>query len=37
MHPFMIGKLEVGQNTLLWRAAALSVLALAAGIWKLKK
>ncbi|OGO73290.1 MAG: hypothetical protein A2Z49_00175 [Chloroflexi bacterium RBG_19FT_COMBO_56_12] len=36
MHPFMIGKLEVGQNTLLWRAAALSVLVLVAGIWKLK-
>src|SRR5512145_3240973 len=28
MHPFMIGKLQVGQNTLLWRAAALAVLVL---------
>jgi len=37
MHPFMIGKLEVGQNTLLWRAAALSILALVAGVWKWKK
>ena len=37
MHPFMIGKLEVGQNTLFWRAIALSGLALVAGIWKLKK
>jgi heme/copper-type cytochrome/quinol oxidase subunit 2 len=37
MHPFMIGKLKVGQNTLLWRAAALFMLALAAGMWKLKK
>jgi heme/copper-type cytochrome/quinol oxidase subunit 2 len=37
MHPFMIGKLQVGQNTLLWRAAALSVLALVAGVWTLKK
>ena len=37
MHPFMIGKLEVGKNRLIWRAVALSVLALAAGIWWLKK
>ena len=34
MHPFMIGKLSVGQNTLLYRAAALSVLALLAGVWR---
>jgi heme/copper-type cytochrome/quinol oxidase subunit 2 len=34
LHPFMIGKLEVGQNTLLWRAIALMGLALIAGIWK---
>jgi heme/copper-type cytochrome/quinol oxidase subunit 2 len=34
MHPFMIGKLKVGQNTLLYRAAALSVLALLAGVWR---
>ena len=37
MHPFMIGKLEVGQNTLLWRAIALSGLALVAGVWKGRK
>lgn len=37
MHPFMIGKLNVGQNTLLWRAFALSGLVLVAGAWKLKK
>ena len=37
LHPFMIGKLKVGQNTLLWRAAALSGLVLLAGVWKLKK
>jgi len=37
MHPFMIGKLEVGQNLMFWRAIALSGLALVAGIWKLKK
>ncbi len=37
MHPFMIGKLQVGQNTLLWRAFALSGLILLAAVWKLKK
>jgi hypothetical protein len=37
MHPFMIGKLKVGQNVLLWRAIALSGLALVAGAWKLQK
>jgi heme/copper-type cytochrome/quinol oxidase subunit 2 len=37
LHPFMIGKLQVGQNTLLWRGAALLGLALVAGAWKLKK
>jgi len=37
LHPFMIGKLEVGQNTLLWRAAALSGLIVVTGLWKLKK
>lgn len=37
MHPFMIGKLEVGQNRLFWRVIALSGLALGAGIWWLKK
>jgi heme/copper-type cytochrome/quinol oxidase subunit 2 len=37
MHPFMTGKFQVGQNTLLWRAIALSGLALAAGAWSLWK
>jgi plastocyanin len=37
LHPFMIGKLQVGQNTLLWRAVALSGLALVGGAWVLKK
>ena len=37
MHPFMIGKLEVGTNILFWRAVALFGLALAAGIWMLRK
>jgi hypothetical protein len=33
----MIGKLNVGQNDLLLRAIALSVLALVAGAWGLRK
>jgi heme/copper-type cytochrome/quinol oxidase subunit 2 len=37
MHPFMTGKLEVGQNSLLWRAIALTGLALVAGVWKGRK
>ena len=32
LHPFMIGKLRVGQNDLLWRAAGLALLVLAAGL-----
>lgn len=36
LHPFMIGKLHVGQNTLLWRGMALAVLALIGGAWVLK-
>jgi heme/copper-type cytochrome/quinol oxidase subunit 2 len=35
LHPFMLGKLTVGQNGLGWRAAALMVLAVVAGIgWR---
>jgi cytochrome c oxidase subunit 2 len=34
LHPFMIGKLEVGQNLLLWRGIALTGLVLLAGIWR---
>lgn len=34
MHPFMIGKLEVGQNTVLWRVAALMGLGLFAALWR---
>ncbi len=37
LHPFMIGKLNVGTNTLLWRAVALAVLALVGGVWAVKK
>jgi heme/copper-type cytochrome/quinol oxidase subunit 2 len=32
LHPFMIGKLEVGPNALLWRGAALALLAAVAGV-----
>lgn len=34
LHPFMIGKLEVGQNSTLWRSMAFAGLVLIAGIWK---
>jgi heme/copper-type cytochrome/quinol oxidase subunit 2 len=37
MHPFMIGKLRVGQNALLWRGALLAGLVLIAGVWGLRK
>lgn len=34
LHPFMIGKLKVGNNTLLWRGTALAILAVLAGLWR---
>ena len=37
LHPFMSGKLEVGTNSLLWRAGALALVALLGGmgiLWK---
>lgn len=37
MHPFMIGKLYVGPNTLLLRASALGTLLVGLGFWKLWK
>ena len=37
LHPFMIGKLQVGNNTLLWRGLALAVLAAAVGLWRFRK
>ena len=37
LHPFMIGKLQVGANTLFWRAIVLGILATAAGIWSVRK
>jgi heme/copper-type cytochrome/quinol oxidase subunit 2 len=32
LHPFMIGKLEVGHKGLFWRAAGLSLVAVLAGL-----
>lgn len=37
MHPFMIGKLQVGQNNMFWRGMLLAVLALIAGVWVVQK
>ncbi|HET6444273.1 MAG TPA: cupredoxin domain-containing protein [candidate division Zixibacteria bacterium] len=37
LHPFMIGKLNVGNNTLLWRGLALAVLATAVGLWRFRQ
>jgi heme/copper-type cytochrome/quinol oxidase subunit 2 len=37
MHPFMTGKLEVGPNSLLWRAIAFTGLVLIAGLWMGRK
>lgn len=36
LHPFMIGKLQVGQNTLFLRAIVLGILAVIAGVWTLR-
>ncbi|CAG0930731.1 cytochrome c oxidase subunit II [Thermoflexales bacterium] len=33
LHPFMIGKLNVGANDLLWRAIGLGLLAISASVW----
>jgi heme/copper-type cytochrome/quinol oxidase subunit 2 len=37
LHPFMIGKLKVGNNTLLWRGMALAILATAVGLWRFRQ
>jgi heme/copper-type cytochrome/quinol oxidase subunit 2 len=37
MHPFMTGKLQVGQSDLLLRGAMLMGLAVAAGFWRASK
>jgi heme/copper-type cytochrome/quinol oxidase subunit 2 len=34
LHPFMIGKIQVGENTLWWRAAGLSFLAVFTVLWR---
>ncbi len=36
LHPFVVGKLEVGPNTALWRAVGLGLLALGAAVWTLQ-
>ena len=37
LHPFMIGKLKVGQNSLFWRGIGLAVIVMLAGVWSLQK
>ena len=37
LHPFMIGKLHVGPNLLLWRGAGLTILAALAGVWRYRQ
>lgn len=34
LHPFMIGKLRVGSNTLLWRSIGLAAVVMAAAVWR---
>lgn len=34
LHPFMIGKIQVGDNSLWWRAAGLSLLVVATVLWR---
>ena len=33
LHPFMIGKLNVGSNELLWRGLGFAMLVAVAGVW----
>lgn len=37
MHPFMIGKLNVGRNTVLYRSMGLALIAMAAVLWQPRK
>jgi heme/copper-type cytochrome/quinol oxidase subunit 2 len=37
LHPFMVGKLNVGPNWLLWRAMAVAGIAAFAGFWMIRK
>jgi heme/copper-type cytochrome/quinol oxidase subunit 2 len=34
LHPFMIGKIQVGEGSLWWRAAGLALLAVATVLWR---
>lgn len=36
LHPFMIGKLKVGQNTLFWRGILLAGVVFSAGVLKVR-
>jgi len=37
LHPFMIGKIQVGPNQLLWRGIGLAFLAVLAGFWSIRR
>ncbi len=37
LHPFMVGKLNVGPNWLLWRAIGVAGIAAVAGFWMIRK
>ena len=37
LHPFMVGKLNVGPNWLLWRAIGVAGIAACAGWWMIRK
>ena len=37
LHPFMVGKLNVGPNWLLWRALGVAGIATFAGFWMVRK
>lgn len=34
LHPFMLGKIQVGENSLWWRAAGLALLAVGTVLWR---
>jgi len=36
LHPFMIGKLQVGPNALLWKSITIAALGLAVVIWTVR-
>ncbi len=35
LHPFMVGKFQVGPNVLLWKAVGLALVSLLLGVWRL--